>query len=64
MMKSSTKLKIAIEAIEHRQKFYVFNSNAFKLHEMPFGEKAAEQWDRLEEAKEFIQELLQKGTWP
>ena len=59
MMKRSTKLKVAIEAIEHRQRFFVVERNAF-LQGMEFGRKAFETYERLEEAKKFLQDILQK----
>ena len=62
MMKRSTKLKIAIDAIEHRQRYYVFNANVFKRQGFEFGRKAAEHYDRLEEAKRFLQDMLQEST--
>ena len=59
MMKRSTKLKVVIEAIEHRQRFFVVDRNAF-LQGMEFGRAAFEKYERLEEAKKFLQDMLQK----
>jgi hypothetical protein len=57
-MKRNTKLKIAIEAIEIRQRFFVVERNAFKRHGMEFGRKAFENYERLEESKKYLRQLL------
>jgi len=57
-MKESTAYRVAIEAIEIRQRYYLVNANAFKRQGMEFGRKDAKTYDRLEEAKKFLQGLL------
>ena len=60
MIKGAKLIKIAIDSIESRQRFYVVDANAFKRHGMEFGRKAAEHYDRLEEAKKFLQDMMQE----
>ena len=62
MMKKRTKLKVAIGAIEHQQKFFVVERNAFKHQGMEFGRAAFEKYERLEEAKRFLQDMMQEST--
>jgi len=57
-MKESTAYRVAIEAIEIRQRYYLVNANAFKRQGMEFGRKDAKTYDRLEEAKKFLQEMI------
>ena len=59
-MKERTKLKVAIGAIEHQQKFFVVERNAFKRQGMEFGRAAYEKYERLEEAKKFLQDMMQE----
>jgi hypothetical protein len=57
-VKDSTKLKVAIEAIEHRQRFFVYDANMFKKLGAEYGRNAAKEYDRLQAAKEYLQDLL------
>jgi len=57
-MKNTTKIKLAIEAIEYYQRRFVFEANCFKRLQAPHGEKEAKKFDRLQESKEYLQELL------
>jgi hypothetical protein len=59
-VKDSTKLKVAIEAIEQLQRKYVFERNMYVRLGHEYGKRAAEKYDRLEEAKKFLQDMLQK----
>jgi hypothetical protein len=58
-MRDSTKIKLAIEAIERRQREYVFEANMYKRLGAEYGKNAAEKYDRLESAKEFLLDLLE-----
>jgi hypothetical protein len=58
-MKESTKLKVAIEAIEQYQRKFVVERNAFVRQGLEFGRSAAIKWQQLEEAKEFLLDLLE-----
>ena len=57
-MKDRTKLQVAIEAIEQQQRKYVVERNAYVRQGMEFGRNAADQWQRLEEAKSLLEDWL------
>lgn len=59
-MKDSTKIKVAIEAIEQQQRKFVFEANMYRQFGHESAKKSAEEYDRLEEAKKFLQAMLQK----
>ena len=58
-MKEQTKIKLAIEAIEQYQRKFVFEANMYKRLGAEYGKSAADKYDRLEEAKEFLLDLLE-----
>jgi len=58
-MKEATKIKLAIEAIEQYQRKYMFEANMYKRVGAQYGKNAAEKYDRLESAKEFLLDLLE-----